>query len=175
MNAATDLNMFTPKYHFLIFFLITGAIGPRSGPGAGKKASYGSGKQTLRLKANGTAAIEEVDNSRTLAEDNINKLLENFMGINDSELGMEMHCRCCLCLSVRNSTLTICAAQKLFLNLHIFSFSNLGPGGGEEQHDGVGRGNRQLGPRGLRFHGRLHLRAVGRDHRRQVRAREDNQ
>ena len=68
-------------------FFVAGAIGPRSGPGAGKKASYGSGKQTLRLKANGTAAIEEVDNSRSLAEENINKLLENFMGINDSELG----------------------------------------------------------------------------------------
>ena len=116
--------MFTPKYHFLIFFLITGAIGPRSGPGAGKKASYGSGKQTLRLKANGTAAIEEVDNSRTLAEDNINKLLENFMGINDSELGMEMHCRCCLCLCVRNSTLTICAKQNFFL-IYTFSASQI--------------------------------------------------
>ena len=67
---------------------ILGAIGPRSGPGSGKKASYGSGKQTLRLKANGTAAIEDVDNSRTLAEENINKLLETFMGINDSELGI---------------------------------------------------------------------------------------
>ena len=78
MNAATDLSMFTPKYHFLIFFLITGAIGPRSGPGTGKKASYGSGKQTLRLKSNGTAAVEEVDSVRTTAEENINHLLENF-------------------------------------------------------------------------------------------------
>ena len=72
----------------------SGAIGPRSGPGTGKKASYGSGKQTLRLKANGTAAIEEVDNSRTLAEDNINKLLETFMGINDSELGITIFLKC---------------------------------------------------------------------------------
>jgi len=67
------------------------AIGPRSGPGAGKKAGYGSGKQTLRLKANGTAAIEDVDNSRTLAEENINKLLETFMGINDSELASQIY------------------------------------------------------------------------------------
>jgi len=65
-------------------------IGPRSGPGTGKKASYGSGKQTLRLKSNGTAAIEEVDNVRTQAEDNINKLLETFMGINDSELASQI-------------------------------------------------------------------------------------
>lgn len=62
-------------------------IGPRSGPGSGKKASYGSGKQTLRLKSNGTAQVEEVDNVRTSAEENINHLLENFMGINDAELG----------------------------------------------------------------------------------------
>ena len=74
-----------------MILLPPGAIGPRSGPGAGKKAGYGSGKQTLRLKANGTAAIEDVDNSRTLAEENINKLLETFMGINDSELGIYPH------------------------------------------------------------------------------------
>ena len=71
---------------WFVFFL-SANIGPRSGPGTGKKASYGSGKQTLRLKSNGTAAIEEVDNVRTQAEENINKLLETFMGINDSELG----------------------------------------------------------------------------------------
>ena len=75
----------------ILILLPPGAIGPRSGPGAGKKAGYGSGKQTLRLKANGTAAIEDVDNSRTLAEENINKLLETFMGINDSELGIYPH------------------------------------------------------------------------------------
>ena len=72
---------------FDLYFFIPANIGPRSGPGTGKKASYGSGKQTLRLKSNGTAAIEEVDNVRTQAEENINKLLETFMGINDSELG----------------------------------------------------------------------------------------
>ena len=62
-------------------------IGPRSGPGSGKKASYGSGKQTLRLRANGPAQVEEVDTCRTQAEEKINSLLESFMGINDSELG----------------------------------------------------------------------------------------
>lgn len=35
-------------------------IGPRSGPkGASKKGGYGSGKETLRFKANGNAAIED--------------------------------------------------------------------------------------------------------------------
>ena len=31
--------------------------------------------------------MEEVDSVRTTAEENINQLLENFMGINDTELG----------------------------------------------------------------------------------------
>merc|ERR1712037_538314 len=38
-------------------------IGPRSGGGTGKKQGYGTGKQTLRLKSNGTGQVEEVDNS----------------------------------------------------------------------------------------------------------------
>lgn len=67
-----------------------GNIGPRSGPGSGKKASYGSGKQTLRLKSNGTAQVEEVDDVRTIAEEGINNLLENFMGINDAELASQI-------------------------------------------------------------------------------------
>jgi len=65
-------------------------IGPRSGPGTGKKASYGSGKQTLRLRANGPAEVEETDDVRTRAEENINNLLENFMGINDAELASQI-------------------------------------------------------------------------------------
>ena len=40
--------------------------------------------------------MEEVDNVRTRAEESINTLLENFMGINDAELGacvFGMHCK----------------------------------------------------------------------------------
>ena len=48
----------------LIFLLFSANIGPRSGPGSGKKASYGSGKQTLRLRANGPAQVEEIDDVR---------------------------------------------------------------------------------------------------------------
>lgn len=65
-------------------------IGPRSNPGNGKKASYGSGKQTLRLKANGPAQVEEVDNVRNVAEEKINELLESFMGINDADLSSQI-------------------------------------------------------------------------------------
>ena len=90
-------------------------IGPRSGGGAGKKASYGSGKQTLRLKSNGTASVEEVDNVRTTAEENINLLLENFMGINDADLGIYIH----YSLQYQNEPST---------TYYYFSFTNLGPG-----------------------------------------------
>ena len=34
-------------------------IGPRTNPGSNKKAAYGSGKETLRLRANGPARVEE--------------------------------------------------------------------------------------------------------------------
>jgi len=61
-------------------------IGPRNGGGGLKKGGYGSGRQTLRFKSNGEAKVEEVDDIRTAAEDKINQLLENFLGINDAEL-----------------------------------------------------------------------------------------
>jgi len=67
-------------------------IGPRSGPkGGNKKGGYGSGKETLRFKANGNAAIEdEHDESTQLGIDAINSLLDSFMGINDAELATQI-------------------------------------------------------------------------------------
>ncbi|KAJ6643026.1 PDZ domain-containing protein GIPC1 [Pseudolycoriella hygida] len=67
-------------------------IGPRSGPkGANKKGGYGSGKETLRFKANGNAAIEdEHDESTQVGIDAINSLLDSFMGINDAELATQI-------------------------------------------------------------------------------------
>ena len=67
--------------------MILANIGPRNGGTGGKKQGYGSGRQTLRFKANGPAKVEEVDDARTLAEEKINELLENFLGINDADLG----------------------------------------------------------------------------------------
>lgn len=88
-------------------------IGPRSGPkGASKKGGYGSGKETLRFKANGNAAIEDEvifigqynvhsivtimgylqhDESTQLGIDAINSLLDSFMGINDAELATQVN------------------------------------------------------------------------------------
>ncbi|XP_013789829.2 PDZ domain-containing protein GIPC1-like [Limulus polyphemus] len=62
-------------------------IGPRAGPGGSGKKSYGSGKETLRLRSKGPATVEEApDDVVNTAVEKINSLLETYMGINDSEL-----------------------------------------------------------------------------------------
>lgn len=89
-------------------------IGPRNGARGSNKKGYGSGKETLRFKANGNAAIEDEvisrgiqmqlrqiliastlrklqhDESTQVGIDSINVLLDSFMGINDSELAMQV-------------------------------------------------------------------------------------
>jgi hypothetical protein len=45
-----------------IFF--TANVGPKSDSRRGKKANYGSGKETLRFKANGEAHIEQVKHTK---------------------------------------------------------------------------------------------------------------
>lgn len=67
-------------------------IDKRSGGGKGKTKSYGSGKETIRFKADGTASIEkEQDESAQTGIDAINSLLDLFMGINDSELASQVN------------------------------------------------------------------------------------
>lgn len=65
-----------------------GNIGPRGDLKKGKKSGYGSGKETLRFKADGSAQIVEnvIDDVATIAVGKINTILENFMGIYDTEL-----------------------------------------------------------------------------------------
>lgn len=69
-----------------------GSIGPRGDPRKGKHQSFGSGKQTLRFKADGSAQIEKVkdDDGVTIGVDKINTILESFMGINDTELATQI-------------------------------------------------------------------------------------
>lgn len=69
-----------------------GSIGPKtSSARAGRKQNYGSGKETLRFKANGQASIEnEHDEKSKAGIEKINNLLESFMGINDSDLATQM-------------------------------------------------------------------------------------
>jgi len=66
-------------------------IGPRTNPNSSGKKAFGSGKETLRLRANGPAQVEEAPDSIVeAATDKINSLLESFMGINDSELATQI-------------------------------------------------------------------------------------
>ena len=46
-----------------------------------------NGMQTLRIRANEPARVEEIDDNKVIAQEKINQLLENFMGINDEDLG----------------------------------------------------------------------------------------
>ncbi|XP_076355139.1 PDZ domain-containing protein GIPC1-like isoform X2 [Tachypleus tridentatus] len=66
-------------------------IGPRTGSGCGRKGEYGSGRETLRLRAKGPATVEVApDDVATTAIEKINSLLESFMGINDAELATQI-------------------------------------------------------------------------------------
>lgn len=73
-------------------------IGPRSqsrasgsAPGLNGGRNYGSGKETLRFKANGNAQIEpKFDEATKAGVEAINGLLESFMGINDTELASQI-------------------------------------------------------------------------------------
>lgn len=66
------------------------SIAPKSGPKGSKKAGYGTGKETLRFKSNGKAAIEEQDDEMDAGVEKINTILENFMGINDTDLATQI-------------------------------------------------------------------------------------
>ncbi|KAF5298114.1 hypothetical protein FQA39_LY02538 [Lamprigera yunnana] len=81
-------NMFTIR---LIEPMKTGfsSIAPKSAP-KGTKKGYGTGRETLRFKANGKAAIEEQDDERDAGVDKINAILETFLGINDSDLATQI-------------------------------------------------------------------------------------
>ncbi|XP_061395866.1 PDZ domain-containing protein GIPC3-like [Musca vetustissima] len=67
-------------------------IGPRSQSRMPSgRGGYGSGKETLRFKANGNVEIEEkFDDSTQAGIEAINNLLESFMGINDAELATQI-------------------------------------------------------------------------------------
>uniref|UniRef100_A0A224XSQ1 Putative rgs-gaip n=1 Tax=Panstrongylus lignarius TaxID=156445 RepID=A0A224XSQ1_9HEMI len=55
------------------------------------KKGYGSGKETLRFKANGqTQIVEEPNMEMQLGLESINRLLDNYLGINDNELATQI-------------------------------------------------------------------------------------
>lgn len=63
-------------------------IGPASNKTGSKNVKNGT--QTLRIRANEPVRIESVNSCKTVAQEKINELLENFMGINDTDLGMDL-------------------------------------------------------------------------------------
>lgn len=66
-------------------------IGPRGDAKKGKKSGYGTGKETLRFKADGSAQIiEKIDDAATIGIEKINVILESFMGIYDTELATQI-------------------------------------------------------------------------------------
>ncbi|XP_066598567.1 PDZ domain-containing protein GIPC3 isoform X2 [Prorops nasuta] len=67
-----------------------GSIGPRGDSKKGKKTGYGTGKETLRFKADGSARIEKVNNAAAAGVEKINSILESFMGIYDTELATQI-------------------------------------------------------------------------------------
>ncbi|KAK0166642.1 hypothetical protein PV327_004134 [Microctonus hyperodae] len=66
------------------------SISPRGDIKKGKKGGYGTGKDTLRFKADGSTQIQTVDSAATIGVEKINCILENFMGINDNELATQI-------------------------------------------------------------------------------------
>lgn len=50
-----------------------------------------NGMQTLRIRANEPARVEEIDDTKVIAQEKINQLLENFMGINDADLASQIY------------------------------------------------------------------------------------
>lgn len=54
-------------------------------------SAFGSGKETLRLRAKGVATVEQAPSQLIqIAITKINSLLESFMGINDNELSNQI-------------------------------------------------------------------------------------
>jgi len=73
--------------YFCIFFksnILTANIAPTA---RRSKSNVTTGKQTLRFRTNQTPIIENISDETTKGVDSINRLLENYLGINDSELG----------------------------------------------------------------------------------------
>ncbi|XP_017794067.1 PREDICTED: PDZ domain-containing protein GIPC3 [Habropoda laboriosa] len=67
------------------------SIGPRWDMKKGKKSGYGTGKETLRFKADGSAQIvEKMDDVTTVGINKINVIMESFMGIYDTELATQI-------------------------------------------------------------------------------------
>lgn len=67
------------------------ALAPRGAQGGSGNVAAGGGKKTMRMKKDGTAVIEEIDDAVTKMCSKIDDMLEQFVGIRDSELSQTVY------------------------------------------------------------------------------------
>merc|ERR1712232_1447071 len=67
------------------------ALKPREAMGGSGEVSAGGGKKTLRMKKDGTAVVEEVNDEVVKMVNKIDDMLENFVGIRDNELSQSIY------------------------------------------------------------------------------------
>lgn len=67
------------------------ALAPRGAQGGSGNVAAGGGKKTMRMKKDGTAVIEEIDDAVTKMVSKIDDMLEQFVGIRDSELSQTVY------------------------------------------------------------------------------------
>lgn len=66
-------------------------LAPRGAQGGSGNVSAGGGKKTLRMKKDGTAVVEDIDDAKTKLVTKIDDMLENFVGIRDTELSQSIY------------------------------------------------------------------------------------
>jgi hypothetical protein len=66
-------------------------IAPRSAQGGSGNVAAGAGKKTLRMKKDGSAVVEEVDDAVTKMVTKVDDMLESFVGIRDEELSQTIY------------------------------------------------------------------------------------
>jgi len=66
-------------------------IAPRGAQGGSGQVAAGSGKKTLRMKKDGSAVVEEVDDAVTKMVTKVDDMLESFVGIRDTELSQTIY------------------------------------------------------------------------------------
>jgi len=67
------------------------ALKPREAMGGSGEVSAGGGKKTLRMKKDGTAVVEEVDDAKVKMVKKVDDMLEQFVGIRDEELSQTIY------------------------------------------------------------------------------------
>lgn len=67
------------------------SLAPRGAQGGSGNVSAGGGKKTLRMKKDGTAVVEEVNDAVTKMVTKVDDMLEQFVGIRDAELSQTIY------------------------------------------------------------------------------------